>query len=408
MKTMASGGTHATVLEIRRLQRADGPAAVLAIGTANPPHCVSQEEFPDYYFRLTKSEHLTDLKHELRTLCQKSGTEKRFFHHTPEMLDAHPHFLDAGRPSLDDRLEIAAAAAPELAAAAAAKAIARWGRPATDITHLVLSTNSCARAPGADTRLASLLGLRPTVARTTLNLNGCAAGAGSLRLAKDLAENNRGARVLVVCVELTLVAFRGPEHNYPQSLISQATFGDGAGAVIVGADDTVEQYPTERPLFEMVSASQTLVPGTEHAIAMRLTEAGLDGHISIRDLVPIAARNVEQCLSALLEQLGLGGVGWNDLFWAVHPGSRAIVDHIDAALRLDPGKLAASRTVMREYGNMLGATVIFVLDEQRRRMEEDDGEEGVWGVMMGFGTGFTIEAMVLHATTNLKQKLPLV
>ncbi|XP_051200306.1 bisdemethoxycurcumin synthase [Lolium perenne] len=395
---MANSTHGSTVAEIRRSQRADGPAAVLAIGTANPPNCVSQEEYPDYYFRVTRSEHLTDLKQKLKTMCQRTDTEKRFFHHTEELLDAHPHFLDRRQPSLDDRLQIAAAAAPELAASAAAKAIAKWGRPATDITHLILSTSSCAGAPGADLRLASLLGLRPSVIRTMLQLNGCAAGSASLRLAKDIAENNRGARVLVACVELTIVAFRGPEEDYPHTLVGQASFGDGAGAVIVGADAGV-LYPAERPLFEMVSASQTVVPGTDHVLTMRLTEAGLDGHILRRELVMVAAENVERCLSDAFGQLGVG-VEWNDLFWTVHPGLRAILDHIEKALRLDPGKLAASRTVLREYGNMLGATIIFVLDEQRRRMEED-GEGGEWGVMMGFGPGFTIETMVLHATSNL-------
>jgi hypothetical protein len=62
--------TPPTIREIRRSQRADGPAAVLAIGTANPPNCVSQEDFPDYYFRVTKSDNLTDLKHKLRTICK--------------------------------------------------------------------------------------------------------------------------------------------------------------------------------------------------------------------------------------------------------------------------------------------------------------------------------------------------
>ncbi|KAM0895161.1 hypothetical protein ACQ4PT_024005 [Festuca glaucescens] len=388
-----------TLAEIRRSQRADGPAAVLAIGTANPPNCVSQEEYPDYYFRVTNSEHLTYLKQKFKTMCQRTDTEKRFFHHTEDLLSAHPHFLDRGQPSLDDRLVITAAAAPELAASAAAKAIAKWGRPATDITHLIVSTNSCGHAPGADLRLASLLGLRPSVVRTMLQLNGCAAGSASLRLAKDIAENNRGARVLVACVELTIVAFRGPEEAYPHTLVSQATFGDGAGAVIVGAD-AVHYF--ERPLFEMVSVSQTVIPGTDHVLTMKLTEAGLDGHLLRRELIPIAAENIERCLSNAFGQLGVG-VEWNDLFWAVHPGLRAILDHIDGALRLEPGKLAASRTVLREYGNMLGATVIFVLDEQRRRMEED-GEVADWGVMMGFGPGFTIETMVLHATSNLKKK----
>jgi predicted naringenin-chalcone synthase len=82
------------------------------------------------------------------------------------------------------------------------------------------------------------------------------------------------------------------------------------------------------------------------------------------------------------------------------------LDHIDSALGLEPGKLAASRTVLREYGNMMSATVIFVLNELRRRMDEE-GEEAAaeWGVMVGFGPGFTIETMVLHATSNLSQKL---
>ncbi|KQK19420.1 bisdemethoxycurcumin synthase [Brachypodium distachyon] len=391
-----------TLREIRRQQRADGHAAVLAIGTANPPNCVSQDEYRDYYFRVTKSEHLTDLKHKLKTMFDKTCTVKRFFHHTEELLDAHPHFLDRGKPSLDDRLSIAGAAAPELAASAAAKAIAKWGRPATDITHLVVSTNSGAHAPGADLVLASLLGLHASVLRTLLHLKGCSAGSASLRLAKDLAENNRGARVLVVCVELTIVAFRGPEETYPHTLVGQATFGDGAGAVIVGAD---AYDPVEHPLFEMVSALQTVIPNTGHVLTMKLTEGGLDGHIFTRELIPIAAENIKRCLSDAFGPLfgSVDAVEWNDLFWAVHPGISAILDNIDRALRLEPGKLAASRTVLREYGNMLGATIIFVLDEQRRRMEEEEGEGGEWGVMMGFGPGFTIETMVLHATSELKK-----
>ncbi|CAM0870348.1 unnamed protein product [Alopecurus aequalis] len=377
-------------------------AAVLAIGTANPPNCVLQEEYPDYYFRVTKSQHLTQLKDKFKTMCEMTATEKRYFHHTEQLLAAHPDFLCRGQPSLDARLAIAADAAPELAASAAAKAIAKWGRPAADITHLVVGTNSGAHV---DLRLASLLGLRPSVVRTTLQLTGCSAGAASLRLARDMAENNRGARVLVVCVELTIVAFRGPEEGYPHTLVGQAAFGDGAGAVIVGAG--AEQHRGERPLFEMASASQTMIPGTDGVLTMQLTQGGLDGHMFTRELVPLAGQHIEQCLKDALQPLGIIGGGdpkWNHLFFVVHPGMRAILDHIDGALGLEPGKLKASRTVLREYGNMLGATLIFVLDEQRRRMEED-GETGEWGVMVGFGPGFTIETMVLHAVaTNLHNK----
>ncbi|EEE66803.1 hypothetical protein OsJ_23552 [Oryza sativa Japonica Group] len=41
--------------EVRRMQRAEGMAAVLAIGTATPANCVYQTDYPDYYFRASIS-----------------------------------------------------------------------------------------------------------------------------------------------------------------------------------------------------------------------------------------------------------------------------------------------------------------------------------------------------------------
>ncbi|CAD6270576.1 unnamed protein product [Miscanthus lutarioriparius] len=368
----------ATVDEIRRAQRADGPATVLGIGTANPPTCMAQDDYPDYYFRVTNSEHLTDLKAKLTRICnnKKSGIRQRYLHLDEELLAANPDFIDRTRSSLDARVEMASAAVPELAAAAAAKAIAEWGRPATDITHLVFSTYSGARAPSADRRLASLLGLRPT-------------------LAKELAENNRGARVLVACSEITLIAFYGPEGGCVDNIIGQTLFGDGAGAVIVGADPVA---PVERPLFEMAFASQTTIPETEDAISMQISKCGMEYHLSSQ--VPrLLGCNVERCLVDAFRTLGISAA-WNDLFWAIHPGGRAILDNIEEALGLEDGKLAASRRVLSEFGNMSGTTVIFVLDELRRRRAaaaKQGGETPEWGVMMAFGPGITIETMVLHA-----------
>ncbi|KAF8669508.1 hypothetical protein HU200_051309 [Digitaria exilis] len=398
----AMGSAPANVRQFWRTQRADGPAAMLAIGTANPGNCVLQDEFPDLYFRATKSEHLVGLKEKFKRICQKLGVEKRYLHHTEELLGAHPEFLDHNSPSLDARLDIVKTAVPELAAEASRKAIAEWGRPATDITHLVVTTNSGAHIPGVDFQLVPLLGLRPTVRRTMLYLNGCFAGAAALRVAKDLAENNRGARVLVVCAELTVLLFARPEEGCFQTLINQGLFGDGAGAVIVGAaaDDDPAMTAGERPLFEIVSTAQAIVPESEGVIEMRLTRGGYDGNISVREVPVLIGDNIERCLVDAFEPLGdIVGAGWewNDMFWGVHPGSSAILDKVDDVLQLKPEKLASSRRVLSEYGNMFGVTVIFVLDELRRRMEKgEEVGEPEWGVMVAFGPGLTVETMVLR------------
>jgi hypothetical protein len=77
--TSMGSAPAATVGEIRRAQRADGPAAVLAIGTANPPTSMTQDEYPDYYFRVTNSEHLTDLKAKFTRICKHPCISIVFF-----------------------------------------------------------------------------------------------------------------------------------------------------------------------------------------------------------------------------------------------------------------------------------------------------------------------------------------
>jgi len=51
-------------------QAAQSPATILAIGTANPANFIYQADYPDYYFRVTRSEHMTDLKGKFKRLCK--------------------------------------------------------------------------------------------------------------------------------------------------------------------------------------------------------------------------------------------------------------------------------------------------------------------------------------------------
>jgi len=61
-----------SVSEIRQAQRAEGPATILAIGTATPTNCVDQSTYPDYYFKITNSEHMTELKEKFQRMCKFS------------------------------------------------------------------------------------------------------------------------------------------------------------------------------------------------------------------------------------------------------------------------------------------------------------------------------------------------
>ena len=181
-------------------------------------------------------------------------------HLTEDLLKENPNMCAYMAPSLDARQDMVVVEVPRLGKEAATKAIKEWGQPKSKITHLVFCTTSSVDMLGPDYELIKLLDLRLSVKRHMMSHLGCFAGSTVLRLAKELAENNRGAHVLVICSESTIVTFRGPSDTHLDSLVGQALFGDGASAVIVGADLDLS---IERPLFQIVSTVQTLLPDSK-------------------------------------------------------------------------------------------------------------------------------------------------
>ncbi|CAK7337240.1 unnamed protein product [Dovyalis caffra] len=300
-------------------------------------------------------------------------------------------------PSLNVRQDIVLAEAPKLGKEAAMKAIQEWGQHISKITHLVFCATSGVHMPGADYQLAKLLGLSSSVKRLMLHQLGCYGGGPVLRVAKDLAENNAGARVLVVCSEITAMTFHAPNEAQLECLVGQALFGDGAGAAIVGSDpDSL----IEKPIFQLVSAAQITIPDSEHAVEGHLREMGLLIHLS-QDVPELISDNIEVALQEVFTPTGGGSSDWNSLFWAVHPGGRAILDGIEEKLGLKEEKLGVTRHVLSEYGNLASSCVLFVLDEMRKRSVKEGkattGEGLKLGVLIGLGPGLTPEAIVLQS-----------
>lgn len=217
----------------------------------------------------------------------------------------------------------------------------------------------------------------------------------TLRIAKDFAENNAGARVLVVSSDLTVGTFRGPSNDNISCLVAQAITGEGAAALIIGADPDMS---VERPLFQILSASQTIIPDSNDGINRHLREVGLTVHFS-RNVPELISRNIGKCLVEAFGPIGVSD--WNSLFWIVQPSGAAILNLIEAEVGLAQEKLSATRHVLSEFGNMGGPIVLFILDEIRRRSLEKrkttTGEGMEWGVLIGLGAGITVDTVVLHS-----------
>ncbi|TVU49527.1 hypothetical protein EJB05_00840 [Eragrostis curvula] len=174
-------------------------AKILGLGSAFPEHVWPQKSFPDYYFEITNSNHMVDLKDKFKNICDRTMIEKRHVSMSDDFLRSNPCITAYKSLSLNLRQELADATVPQLGAEAAREAIKDWGRKASDVTHLVFCTTVSGCIPGADFEVVKLLGLPPSTKRFMLYQAGCHGGGIALRLAKDLAENNDGTRVLVVC-----------------------------------------------------------------------------------------------------------------------------------------------------------------------------------------------------------------
>ena len=250
------------------------------------------------------------------------------------------------------------------------------GEEARDITHVIAVSCTGLFAPGLDLQLVERCGLQPGVERTVVGFMGCYAAINALKLARHVVRSDPSARVLIVSVELCSLHLQ--ETDDFEQVLSFLIFGDGCAAALVTAE------PEGLRLDRFHAA---LLPEAADQITWRVGDQGFDMHLSGQ--VP---SSVGTALRAGRERI-LDGAATSEIdLWAVHPGGRTVLDAVQGALELEPEALAASRGVLREFGNMSSATVLFVL---RRLMAEAQGGER--GCAMAFGPGLTAETLLFTA-----------
>jgi predicted naringenin-chalcone synthase len=292
-----------------------------------------------------------------------------------EALDADGFYTLGRFPSTAQRMARYELEAPALAAAAVERL--GLGEAARAITHLVVTSCTGLSAPGVDLEIVRRCGLDPAVERTVIGFMGCHAALTALKVARHLVRSEPCAKVLVVSVELCTLHLQ--ETGELDRLLTFLLFGDGASAALVSADPTGLALDS----FEAV-----LVQQAADQITWTIGDSGFDMMLSgqvpgtINDALRTGAARV-------LPGVDPGAID----MWAVHPGGRTVLDAVESAFELESSALAASRTVLRKYGNMSSPTVMFVLD----RLMRVKAPIGARGCAMAFGPGLTAETMLFRS-----------
>lgn len=278
-----------------------------------------------------------------------------------------------------------------------------------EVTHVITISCTGFFAPGPDYYVVRELGLSGSVQRYHIGFMGCYAAFQGLKMADAFCRSDPEAVVLVLCVELCTLHLQFSDDT--DSMIAASVFSDGGSGALVSAKNPALTDNSENTSLSagagkpsgyparIISFRCDLTPRGEEDMAWTLGNEGFLMRLST--YVPeIIRENIESSLERILYHAGMNLTDITS--WAIHPGGRAILDNIQKALGLTDAQMAASRTVLREYGNMSSATILFVLKELLENSESHDKD---YIFAMAFGPGLTIESAVLQraGTGNLNE-----
>jgi len=278
-------------------------------------------------------------------------------------------------PTTGERMVVYRREAPRLALDAVEK-LRGLGADLEKVTHLIVTSCTGFYAPGLDIDIVREAGLSLGVQRTIIGFMGCHAGLIGLRNAKHIVEADPAAVVLMVNLELCSLHLQQTERM--DRLVSFLLFADGGAASLITAEAEGLQIGECASHLSLADAERMAWHIEDQGFAMTL-DARLPARIRqwFRDSAE---------LSACREGSAAG-------LWAVHPGGRLILDSVQDACGLTDDQMAPSREVLRRFGNLSSASIMFILRDLMEAGAAGGAGEPRPGRAVAFGPGLTVETM---------------
>jgi alkylresorcinol/alkylpyrone synthase len=259
-----------------------------------------------------------------------------------------------------ERHDLFAEAAVDLLRRAAADCLNQANVEAVQIDGIVVVSTTGMTAPSLDARLMEHMNFRRDVQRLPVFGLGCAGGVLGLSRTAALARADPGSYWLFLVVELCGLTFRSGDQSN-SNIVATALFGDGAAAALVSCD-------AEGPAI--TAGGEHTWPGSLDVMGWQVEDDGF-GVLFSRDIPALVRGRFREAADSFLAAHG-HTIDDIDVL-VMHPGGAKVIDALQDALGVSRDALDSARSVLREYGNMSAATILFVLhrvlrDERRGRM----------------------------------------
>jgi alkylresorcinol/alkylpyrone synthase len=345
---------------------------ILSTAIAVPPHSLDRATYKRYCEAVFGAAgHGRAVAH----LIDRTRIDTRYLSKRPQELLAH-------RP-LEQKSADYAAMALALCEETAARALDRAAIGRKEVDLIITTSCTGVMIPSVDAYLVERMRLRRDVVRLPITELGCAGGGAALSRAREHLMAYPDHVVLLVAVELPSLTYQ-PADLSMTNLVATSLFGDGAAACVI-ADRS-----GARPSPRLLDSRTHLYPESHHLMGFELKDGGF--HIVLDREVPDRLRGeVKPLVEALLaaHQLRLQDIK----FAAIHPGGRRILENLEKELGIS-ALTQPSWEVLRRYGNLSSATVLFVLDELCAKPPLL--MPGDIGLLAAFGPGFSCELSLMR------------
>ena len=235
--------------------------------------------------------------------------------------------------------------------------------------------------PSLDAYLINELKLKRDITRLPVTEMGCAAGISGMIYAFNFLKANPGKRAAVVAVESPSATFQLDDYSMA-NMVSAAIFGDGAACVLLSSEEDAEgPRIIGEEMYHFYEAT--------HLMGFDLTNHGLQ--MILDPAVPSTiSEHFPAIIHPFLKRHNTSIENVDHLIF--HPGGRKIVQTVSDLFGNLGKNIDDTREVLRLFGNMSSATVLYVLE----RFLKKDISKGEQGIMLSFGPGFSAQRILIE------------
>jgi predicted naringenin-chalcone synthase len=356
---------------------------LIDIATASPPFKVSQKKAG---MKLIKRIGIRPVISRLIEAAAKhSGIDKRHVI-LPDAEDnsKKKFFSKNGEdiiPGTQERMDEYERWSKKLACEAVGSLLMKNGIITEDIQRLFTISCTGFFAPGLDYFLIEEFKLSPEIKRTNIGFMGCAASITGFNSVQESLNSwkNESRNALLISVELCSLHLQTEPSR--DNILANMIFADGCAAAYFSnsPDKSI-------PKLELLETYTFLFNDSSNFMGWKIGDQGFQMILS-PELPKII---LDSAAPELIKILNSKGINWKNInHWALHPGGRAILDSLQRGFNLNEKQMIPSRKILRNFGNMSSASILYVLKEiiTSEKIGKDD-----LCCAVAFGPGLTMEA----------------